>query len=62
MANKKHGNCFSLRLPPRIRAELEALAKDEGISVNQFIVLAVAEKLTQLEVPQLANMEHRHRE
>jgi hypothetical protein len=65
MANKKSGNSFPLRLPPQIRATLETLAKDEAISVNQFIVLAVEEKLTQLEVQQPANVEHhpfnRHR-
>ena len=66
MANKQSGNCFPLRLPSRIRAELEALAEDEGTSVNQFIVRAVVEKLTQLEVQEPANVEYhpfkRHRE
>ena len=66
MANKKSGNCFPLRLPLQIRAEMEALAKEEGISINHFIVLAVAEKLTRLEVHEPVNAEHhpikRHRE
>ena len=66
MANKKSGKRFPLRLPSRMRTELEVLAKDEGISVDQFIVQAVAEKLTQLEVQERANAEHhpfkRHRE
>jgi len=37
-----------LRLPASIRAEVAKLAKREGISVNQFIALAVAQKVTAL--------------
>jgi hypothetical protein len=39
---------YSIRLPAGIRAEVEKLAKREGISVNQFIVLAVAQKISAL--------------
>ena len=38
-------NSYPLRLPVTMQRELKALAKDEGISVNQFINLAVAEKI-----------------
>lgn len=36
---------FPLRLPVTMRQELNALAKREGISINQLISLAVAEKI-----------------
>jgi hypothetical protein len=39
---------YPLRLPAGIRAEVEKLAKQEGISVNQFIALAVAQKMSAL--------------
>jgi len=35
---------YPLRLPLTMRRELTALAKSEGISLNQLISLAVAEK------------------
>jgi hypothetical protein len=47
---KKKGNSFPLRLPVSLRAELEALAHNEGLSINQFIVMAVAEKIVQREM------------
>jgi len=34
----------SLRLPRSVKAALEKLAKEEGISLNQFVATAVAEK------------------
>jgi post-segregation antitoxin (ccd killing protein) len=39
---------YPLRLPASIRAEVAKLAKREGISVNQFIALAVAQKVSAL--------------
>jgi hypothetical protein len=39
---------YPLRLPASLRAEVERLAKREGISVNQFIALAVAQKVSAL--------------
>ena len=36
---------FPLRLPASIKAAAEQLAKQEGISLNQFVATAVAEKL-----------------
>jgi hypothetical protein len=41
----KNATSYPLRLPRSIRAEVERLAKEEGISVNQFVATAVAEKL-----------------
>lgn len=40
---------FPLRLPPT-RARAVEIAKREGISLNQFIVLGVGERLTRFEV------------
>jgi hypothetical protein len=37
---------FSLRLPHSIKAEVERLATQDGISINQFVATAVAEKLS----------------
>jgi hypothetical protein len=42
---KKHST-YPLRLPHSIKAEVERLAKQDGISINQFIATAVAEKLS----------------
>ncbi len=36
---------FPLRLPASIKAEAERLARREGVSLNQFIAAAVAEKV-----------------
>jgi hypothetical protein len=39
---------MSLTLPQSLQAQVEALAQQEGISVPEFITLAVAEKLATL--------------
>jgi len=39
---------YALRLPASLKRELEKLAKEEGTSLNQLIVTAVAEKLATL--------------
>jgi hypothetical protein len=36
---------YPLRLPRSVKAAVERLAKEEGISMNQFVATAVAEKL-----------------
>ncbi len=36
---------YPLRLPRSVKAEAEKLAREEGISMNQFVATAVAEKL-----------------
>ena len=41
----KNASTYPLRLPRSIKAEVERRAKQEGISVNQFVATAVAEKL-----------------
>jgi hypothetical protein len=37
---------YPLRLPLSLKAAVEKLAKQDGTSVNQFVVVAVAEKLS----------------
>ncbi len=39
---------LSLRLPDSLHEEVKFLAKKEGISINQFISSAVAEKMSAL--------------
>lgn len=36
---------YPLRLPASIKAAVERLAREEGVSMNQFVATAVAEKL-----------------
>jgi hypothetical protein len=42
----KTQSTYPLRLPRSIKAEVERCAKQDGISINQFIATAVAEKLS----------------
>jgi hypothetical protein len=39
---------YALRLPASLKRELEKVARDDGTSLNQFIVTAAAEKLSAL--------------
>jgi uncharacterized protein (DUF433 family) len=39
---------FTVNLPLELKKEAEALAKKQGVSLNQFILLAVAEKVSAL--------------
>ncbi len=38
-------SALSLRLPKSLHEQLKELSREEGISVNQFVTLAVAEKV-----------------
>ena len=38
-------NIMSLRLPKTLHEQLKELARDEGVSLNQFVMLALAEKV-----------------
>ncbi len=40
---------FSLRLPLSLKAAIEKLAAADGTSMNQFLVMAAAEKLTSIQ-------------
>lgn len=37
---------YPLRLPRSLKAAIEKLSKQDGTSVNQFVVMAVAEKVS----------------
>lgn len=39
---------LSLRLPESLHKQIRVLSKQEGISINQFIVVAAAEKMSAL--------------
>lgn len=39
---------FSLRLPKSLHEDLKVLAEEEGVSINQFISQALAEKISVL--------------
>lgn len=40
---------LSLRLPQSLHQHMKDLAQQEGISINQFIMLAVAEKMAAID-------------
>lgn len=40
---------LSLRLPTSLHEQLRSVAEQEGISINQFIMLAVAEKMATID-------------
>ena len=44
-SSRLSNSTYPLRLPRSVKAEVERRAKEDGISVNQFIATAVAEKL-----------------
>ena len=39
---------YALRLPAHLKREVERTAREDGTTLNQFIVVAVAEKLATL--------------
>ncbi len=41
-------SALSVRLPKSLHEQLRELAQEEGISVNQFVMLAVAEKIASI--------------
>ena len=41
---------YPLRLPRSIRAGVERLSKQDGVSINQFVSIAVAEKVAMMQV------------
>ncbi|MBM3270487.1 MAG: toxin-antitoxin system HicB family antitoxin [Candidatus Sericytochromatia bacterium] len=41
----KRASTYPLRLPRSVKAEAERCAREDGISFNQFVATAVAEKL-----------------
>jgi hypothetical protein len=47
----KRLSTYPLRLPRSVKAEVERRAKEDGISINQFVATAVAEKLAAMNTP-----------
>lgn len=45
----KQSSTYPLRLPRSLKAAVERLAKQEGTSLNQFVAMAVAEKVSALD-------------
>ena len=43
---KQPKSTYPLRLPLSVKAEVERRARADGVSVNQFVAAAVAEKLS----------------
>ncbi len=43
---------YALRLPRSLKTEVERLASQDGVSVNQFIATTVAEKISALKTSQ----------
>jgi hypothetical protein len=46
---KRPPSTYPLRLPHSVKAEVERLAKAEGISINRFVATSVAETLAAME-------------
>ena len=46
---KTKTSAYPLRIPASMRAQLEQISAADGSSMNQFILLAVAEKLARVE-------------
>jgi hypothetical protein len=41
-------NALSVRIPKSMHEQLRELASEEGVSINQFVTLAIAEKIATL--------------
>lgn len=43
---KKQTSTFPLRLPASLKATVAAISREEGTSINQFVAMAIAEKVS----------------
>lgn len=43
---KKNISVFPLRLPASLKAAVAEISREEGTSINQFVAMAVAEKIS----------------
>ena len=43
---KKQTSTFPLRLPASLKEAVAKISKEDGTSINQFVVMAVAEKVS----------------
>jgi HicB-like protein involved in pilus formation len=48
----KNQSTYPLRLPRSLKQEVERRAQEDGISINQFVATAVAEKLAAMNTAQ----------
>jgi uncharacterized protein (DUF1778 family) len=46
---------FALRLPQSLKNAIEKLAEEDGVSMNQFLVVAAAEKVSALQTEAFFN-------
>jgi len=53
-------SALSLRLPKSLHEQLRELALEDGISVNQFVVLAVAEKIASISTIEYLQKRSKH--
>lgn len=51
MSNKV--STFPLRLPRSLKSAVEQIAREDGTSVNQFVVTALAEKISALKTAEI---------
>lgn len=54
MTKDENLTSFALRLPRSTRRQANEIAKNEGISLNQFITIALAERIVRLQSSSLA--------
>lgn len=52
---------FSLQLPVSLKAAVERMAAADGTSMNQFLVMAAAEKLSAIQTAEAFFAEHKGR-
>ena len=57
MPKVKSATSFPLRLPSSTRNQADEIARSEGISLNQFITLAIAEKIVRLEAEEFISLD-----
>ena len=50
---KRQTAMYSLRLPASLKAALAQISKEDGTSMNQFVVTAVAEKISAMKTAEL---------
>ena len=43
---KKQTSTYPLRLPASLKAAVAEISREDGTSINQFVVMAVAEKIS----------------
>jgi len=58
--NPKRKQSFLLRLPSTLREHAIRIAQNEGTSLNHFIGIALAEKISRMESEAARNSPHHH--